>query len=64
MEIASKGALNEFTLFNTLAWQSERADRSPLGLELSDTKVYEPSVRALLGTASHGPLPPHTPRQS
>jgi hypothetical protein len=24
-----------------------------LGLELSDTKVYEPSIRALLGTASH-----------
>jgi len=22
-------------------------------LELSDTKVYEPSIRALLGTASH-----------
>ena len=24
-----------------------------LGLELSDTKVYEPSIRALFGTASH-----------
>ena len=24
-----------------------------LGLELSDTKVHEPSIRALLGTASH-----------
>jgi len=24
-----------------------------LGLELSDTKVYEPEIRALLGTASH-----------
>jgi len=25
-----------------------------LGLELSDTKVYEPQIRALLGTASKG----------
>ena len=24
-----------------------------LGLELSDTKVYEPYIRVLLGTASH-----------
>ena len=24
-----------------------------LGLQLSDTKVYEPEIRALLGTASH-----------
>ena len=24
-----------------------------LGLELGDTKVYDPSIRALLGTASH-----------
>jgi len=24
-----------------------------LGLELSDKKVYEPEIRALLGTASH-----------
>jgi hypothetical protein len=24
-----------------------------LGLELSDIKVYEPEIRALLGTASH-----------
>jgi len=24
-----------------------------LGLELSDTKVYEPQIRALPGTASH-----------
>ena len=24
-----------------------------LGLEMSDTKVYEPYIRALLGTASH-----------
>ena len=24
-----------------------------LGLEMSDTKVYEPEIRALLGTASH-----------
>jgi len=27
-------------------------------LELSDTQVYEPSIRALLGTASHNPKPP------
>ena len=26
---------------------------TPLGLKLSDTQVYEPEKRALLGTASH-----------
>ena len=26
-------------------------------LELSDTQVYEPHIRALLGTTSHGPQP-------
>ena len=36
-------------------WASRQARSSSLlsSLELSDTKVYEPQIRALLGTASH-----------
>jgi hypothetical protein len=47
-----------------------------LGLEMSDTKVYEPEIRALLGPASHyceapstgaskgGPLDPNRQRKN
>ena len=32
-----------------------------LGLEMSDKKVYEPQIRALLGTASNHPIPLPSP---
>ena len=42
-----------FQTWLLVSFPSLRFFFTSLGLELSDTKVYEPDIRALLGTASH-----------
>jgi hypothetical protein len=46
MRVGGIGYRIFFFFFITL----EKVLKSPLGLELSDTKVYEPWIRAHLGT--------------
>jgi len=46
-------AIENFKLPDLYARNPEPSSLLLSSLELNDTKVYEPSVRALLGTASH-----------
>ena len=50
---AQHGALRLYFFFFFLIFTLVASPRRPLSLKLSDTRVYEPQIRAHLGTTAH-----------